>query len=270
MKYIAAIFILAISLFSSSVYAADEVYNRVISSGTIKCGYSPWPPFIVKDPNTGKMSGILYDIVTEIGKSLDLKIEWAYETGYGNYTEDLNSNRIDMMCATLWADPPRIKNSLLIDPFLYTGVYLITRKNDTRFDKDFAKLNNEEFAVSAIDGDITATLANRLFPDAKKILLGTTADPSQLAENVKSKKADATFADLGFFNDYDKKNPGQLKALKQNPAWVFGERMAIKNGETQFKYVLDTAIQELVNSGKIEDIMNKYPATSTWAPKREY
>ncbi len=271
MKHLALLFLICLT--SLPAFAKDEketAFDRVTSSGEIKCGYAAWPPFVEKDPNTEKMSGILVDILAEIGKTLDLKINWAYETGYGNYTEDLNSNRIDVMCATLWADGPRIRNSLLIDPFLYSGVYLVVKDGDTRFDKDYSLLNNEEFTVVGIDGDITQTLANKLFPKAQKVFLTNISVASEMAENIKAGKANALFADLGFYSDYNKKNPNTLKILKDNPAWVFGERMAVKKGETELKYLLDTAISELVNSGKIAEIIKKYPNTSTWPPKKEY
>lgn len=248
----------------------ESAYNHVVTSGTLRCGYATWPPFLTKDPNNGEMSGILVDIINEIGKTLNLKIDWTYETGFGNYVEDLNSGRFDVMCATLWADYARIKNSLLIDPFLYSGVYLIVRKNDARFDKNFNVLDNEAMTMTGVDGDITATLADRLFPKAKKMNLPNTASAMELAENVKTKKADAMFADLGFFKEYDAANPGQLKILLHNPAWVFGERMAVKNGEHELKYMLDTAITELVNSGKIAEIMKKYPGTSSYPPTKNY
>jgi ABC-type amino acid transport substrate-binding protein len=248
----------------------SSAYDQVIKMGTLRCGYAPWPPFIVKDPNTGTMSGILYDIVEEIGKQLDLKIDWNYETGYGNYTEDLNMNRFDVMCATLWADAGRTQNSLLIDPFLYSGVYLVVRADDTRFDQNFSLLNDEAMTVTGVDGDITMTLGNKLFPKSQKVFLSNTATASEMAENVKTGKADAMFADLGFFNDYSKANPDKLKILLQNPAWVFGERMAVKTGEWQLKYMLDTAIAEIVNSGRVEEIMAKYPGTSTVAPTKTF
>ena len=250
--------------------ARETAYARVMETGTLQCGYAVWPPFISKDPNTGAMSGVLVDVVNEIGKLLDLKIEWKYETGYGNYTEDLNAGRFDVMCATLWADAARIKNSLLIDPFLHTGVYLIVRADDGRSDNDYTALDDPSITLTGVDGDITQTLADKLFPKAKKVNLPSTGNAAELAENVKTGKADATFADLGFFNDYNAKNPGKLKALTKNPAWVFGERMAVKTGEWQLKYVLDTAIAELVNSGKLAQIMARYPGTSTYPPSKTY
>ncbi len=250
--------------------STQTAFDRVMQSGTLQCGYAVWAPFIDKDPNTGAMSGILVETMDEIGALLDLKIDWKYETGYGNYTEDLNADRFDVMCASLWVDAGRIKNSLLIDPAYYSGVYLVVKDNDDRFNNNYEILNSPDYTIATIDGDITATLADKLFPKAKKIALTSMNNASELAEHVKTGKADATFADMGFFNDYVSKNPDTVKALIENPAWVFGERMAVKKGEWQLKYMLDTAISELVNSGSLAKIMAKYPGTSTYPPSPTY
>ncbi|MCB1551812.1 MAG: ABC transporter substrate-binding protein, partial [Alphaproteobacteria bacterium] len=65
----------------------EKAYDRVVESGVIRCGYGISPPVMVKDPNTGVMSGLDVEIWNEIGKELGLKIEWAEEAGWGNFIE---------------------------------------------------------------------------------------------------------------------------------------------------------------------------------------
>ncbi len=52
-------YILVIALFIAlPVQAAEQsTLDRVLASATIRCGYFTWPPYIAKDPNTGKLSG---------------------------------------------------------------------------------------------------------------------------------------------------------------------------------------------------------------------
>jgi Bacterial extracellular solute-binding proteins, family 3 len=66
---------------------AKSVYSRVIESGKIRCGYIPYEPGLIKDPNTGKFSGIMHDTMEEIAKSLNLKVEWTEEVGWGTMIE---------------------------------------------------------------------------------------------------------------------------------------------------------------------------------------
>ncbi|MCB1555938.1 MAG: hypothetical protein KDJ15_01355 [Alphaproteobacteria bacterium] len=57
----------------STAYAADKqkepVYERVIRTEQIRCGYAMSPPVLVMDPNTKELSGLDVDLWTEIGKA---------------------------------------------------------------------------------------------------------------------------------------------------------------------------------------------------------
>ena len=44
-----------------------------------------------------------------IGKTLDLKIEWTEEVGWGNIGEGLKAGRYDMACVSMWPDAPKYK-----------------------------------------------------------------------------------------------------------------------------------------------------------------
>src|SRR5438874_1363658 len=83
--------------------SANVVYDRVMSSGVIHCGYVVYPPGLLKDPNTGKLSGVFYDIMESAAKSLQLRLEWTEEVGWGSMIEGLQANRYDMICSPVWA-----------------------------------------------------------------------------------------------------------------------------------------------------------------------
>ena len=98
----------------------DSVYDRVIRTGTIHCGYFLWPPFLEKDVNTGKMSGLSYDIMEEIGKQLSLKIEWAEEVNFASMFEGFASGRYDMICGPMFPTPARARASDFTIPLFYS------------------------------------------------------------------------------------------------------------------------------------------------------
>jgi ABC-type amino acid transport substrate-binding protein len=73
--FVALLIIIALALPAVAQDKKPSAYDRVIVSGTIHCGYFLWPPFIEKNVNTGKLSGLSYDLMEEIGKQLSLKID---------------------------------------------------------------------------------------------------------------------------------------------------------------------------------------------------
>jgi ABC-type amino acid transport substrate-binding protein len=265
MKKLLTILVL-ISLTAPAFADSTSAFDRVIQKQEIRCGYASWPPFLSKDPNTGKIVGFNVDIIEAIGKELGLKIVWTEEVGFGNYIEGLRTGRYDMMCQTVWPDAGRLKNALVTIPVHYHKVHVIVRADDKRFDNGWQKLNDPQFKAAVIDGDITNSIANLDFPKAKLDSLPQTADAAQLFTDVETGKADATFVDYGFFQDYNKKNPGKLK-IAGEVLRVYGSVFSVNNGEVQLKDMIDNALILLINSGRIAEILHKYdPASMPPAP----
>src|SRR4051812_116596 len=61
----------------------ESTYARVLRTGEIRCAYEPYAPALMKDPNTGEFSGIFYEIMTEVARRLNVKMNWVEEVGYG-------------------------------------------------------------------------------------------------------------------------------------------------------------------------------------------
>lgn len=243
MKYVLALFLI---LFSVGTASAESVYERVMRTGELRCGYFTWPPFLAKDPNSGAITGLSAEYIEKIGDILDLKIVWAEEVGVGDYIAGLNANRFDLMCMTLWPDAGRLRNSLMSRPIFYSGVYAIVRKDDHRFDQGFEKLNDSSVTISVIDGDITQTIAEKKFPKAKRFEHSQMSDLSAHTQSVVTGKTDAIFIDYGSFLDYEKSNPDTLRILKDlGPVQIFPEMLAVKNGEIELKMLLDNVIDTI-------------------------
>lgn len=241
--------------------AHETAYERIMRTGTIRCAYALWPPFLDRDPNTGKLSGFNYDIWTAIGRELGLKVEWVEEVGFGNYIEGLKTGRYDAMCQTVWPDPGRFKNALVTLPAHYHKVHVVVRADDRRFDQGWAKLNSPEFKAAVIDGDITDSIAQTDFPLMKRDSLPQATDARQMFTEIETGKADATFVDYGFFKDYDSKNPGKLK-IAGSVLHVYGSVFSLPPGEIALKSLVDSVMLKLTNSGDIATILSHYVTTA--------
>lgn len=247
-------------LFSAhSAQATETTLNRIEKSKTINCGYLVWPPYIIKDPNTGNVSGINYEIMEAIGKHLNLKINWSYEVGAGEAAAALDANKFDVMCASVWQSPGRLLTMTLTKPTFYSPAYAFTRANDARFDGDIGKANNKDVKVAAIDGDYSYDLAVEKLPNATIVALPMAASGSELLLQVLSKKADIVISDEGFINDFMKTHPGSLrKVTGAGIIRTYGELLAVRRGEYHLKNTLDQAILQLADDGIIGKITRKY------------
>lgn len=249
----------------------DTAYDRVVRTGTIRCGYFAWPPYLMKDPNTGAMSGINHDYMEAVGKTLGLKIEWTEEVSPGTAIAGLDAGRYDVMCSSLWPDEARLKHALLTAPTLYSAVYAVARWDDARFDGKAGAINAPATTIAALEGEVTFYLARDDYPEAKILSLPQMSDGAELLQSVASRKADVTFVDRGIVDDFNKTNGNALKIVENlPPARVFPEVLAVSKDEIRLKMMIDNAIGLINDRGLPATLIAKYPDYGFFAPKRNW
>ncbi|TAH36103.1 MAG: transporter substrate-binding domain-containing protein [Alphaproteobacteria bacterium] len=236
----------------------ESVFDRVMRTKTIRCGYFIRPGFLMKDVNTGEFSGIAYDYAEEMAKSLSLNIEWAEEIGGGDVASSLQSNRIDAYCSTVWPTSARARAMDFVAPIALTPLIVMVRENETRFTGDYAQLNDPQYSASYIDGSTMALMTQRAFSRAQQHSLPQLTSLMEPVNDVANGKADFALSDSFIGHDYIAKNPGKIKILNAKPVGMYTNALFIKQDEYKFKRMLDVATLELINTGVIEKIIKKY------------
>jgi ABC-type amino acid transport substrate-binding protein len=248
----------------------ESAYDRVIRTGTIRCGYGISPPALVMDPNTKQLSGVDYDIWEAIGKELGLKIEWAEEAGWGNFIEGLRSNRYDAFCSQLWPDPARSKFLTMAGPVTYSLLNAYVRADDMRFDSNTDAINDPAVTFPAIDGDVSMAIAQNHFPKAKILTLPQTATLSDIFMSITTKKADVVVMAPMMFEDLNKSNPNQLRQVQNVPSSVvYTSYYGFNAGETELRDMVDLALRTLINDGRLEKMAHSYSSTIN-VSKKDY
>jgi len=261
---------LALILISPAAHA-ESVYERVIKSSTLKCGYISYPPAMIIDPNTGEKSGIFYDFMNEVGKRLSLKVEWVQESGWGTFINDLKSDRFDMMCSTIWTNSARAREADHTTPLYYSAISAWTKSGNDSFDETLDILNNPEYSIATIDGETAATIALTNFPKAKIFSLPEMTSVADMALSVSTGKADITFLENYVAQGFLKNNPGSLK-LVGDALRVYGNALYIKKGEHDLRLMINDVIEELLNSTLLPELFDKYevPENSYFMPAKAY
>ena len=244
---------------SSGPKASTGTMEKVISSGVIRCGYVPYPPGLIKDPNTGKISGIFAEVLEKAGGNLGLKVEWTEEVGWGTMVEGLNAGRYDMIGSPVWPTSERVRVADFTEAVYYGGVEVFVRADETRFDAKLGNLNDPKFKIATIEGEAAATIAEQDFPKAGRISLPQMTDLSQLILNVVDSKADITFVDPVIAKQFMDKNPGKIKPLSPgNPIRLYPNVLMLKQSDHAFRRVLNLSIADLQNNGFVDKVISKY------------
>ncbi len=265
--------VLLISLLPLTAFAVEQketAYDRVMRTGTLRCGFIPWPPGFEIDPNTGVIKGPSKELFESIIRLTGWKVEFV-QTAMGSVPLDLQNDKFDVMCAD---GPWTITNIRLVDyttPATYSPVFIYVRANEARF-QSYADFDSKDVTFVGIDGDISADLTAVRFPHAKMHTLGSLTDPAQMMMEVADNKADAVILDPVTGEGFIKNNPGKIKAFPGDTLAVYPVGMSVRWGEDQLKQVLNRATEMAINIGLADQKLDLYdPARKTiYSPARPF
>ncbi len=240
----------------------QSVFDRVMETKTLRCGYWNWPPVYMIDANTGKTSGIFKDLMDEFARVTDLKVEWTQEVHFENLITDLNNKKIDAVCAGTWPSGNRAKFIRFSDPVFYITMNAYKRADDKRFDGDKESMNDPKVKAVAMDGEMSTEIYKTDFPKATLVSIPQLAgSATELLLNVDTGKGDITFADAVGAGEFIKNNPGKIAPVKLDiPLRSMPNTVAVAGDEERLQDFINTTIQELHNSGVVERVLKKYDA----------
>jgi ABC-type amino acid transport substrate-binding protein len=237
----------------------EDAYTRMVRDGRIRVAYISYPPSFIKDPNTGNFSGIFHEVLQEVGKGLGVKIEYTEEVAWGTMIEEIKSGRVDVVCTGIWPTTARGKLADFTTPLYYSTVRAYTRADNSKFDGNLAAINDPTTKISAVDGEMSSIIAKDDFAKAQMNGLPQNTDVSQVLLEVATNKGDVTFVEPAVAMEYVRNNPGKIKEVANvKPLRVFPNVMMVGKGEDRFRSTLNIAIQELVNNGFVDRVINKY------------
>ena len=261
---IAAIYVLVPGPTNSPEYSDPNhksVFDRIMSTREIRCGYYVFPPVTYRDPKTGDLSGFTVDMMNEIGRRAGLKIVWAEETNFVTWTESLKAGRFDVACTPNWPDTPLASVVAFSVPMFYAGMYPMVRANDPRFQSGdiIARLNQPDIRISTIEGDSIDSIVRQQFPNAVVNTLPKSSGDGTFVLDLITKKADMVLSDENGKIEFNRANPGKLKLLDQLPPVKMQPFvLAVDRNEMILKDYLDSAVQDLIYDGTMDRLLKKW------------
>ncbi|HRK97081.1 MAG TPA: transporter substrate-binding domain-containing protein [Alphaproteobacteria bacterium] len=244
--------------------AKESAYDRVIRTGVLRCGYILLPPETIKDMNTGKLSGIAFDLTEEVAKRLGVKVNWIEEVNFSTMTEGLNSNRYDAVCFSLYRYSLGAKFADFSVPLFYSKTGIYVREDDHRFDKDFSLINSEDITIATVDGEMSHFIAQDDFPNAKTLSMPQSTDLSQMMVSVETKKADVTFLNGIVAKGYMDANLGKIRDISGDaPLRVYSHGLMFAKGQYDLVKTIDLILSEMHDHGAIDKILDRYDPSGT-------
>lgn len=237
----------------------ESVYERVLRTKTLRCGYFVEPPITMRDENKDTFSGIAPDLVRIIAKELDIQIEWAEQLNFATFQQDLNNNRYDMVCGGIFI-LPRAGLTDYSNPYLFVSANGYVKKGNNRFQgKAIDDLNTPEITISGLDGEGATYSASKRLPDANMVVLPQLSNISDMLLEVSTGKTDIAFVLPSVFADFNKNNPDKLqRAGLKEPIDTYAVSFAVPRNEYAFKSLINNMLTQLQTSGELERVVRKH------------
>jgi polar amino acid transport system substrate-binding protein len=244
---------------SSGAASGQDGFDQVVATKTIRCGYVPYPPGLIKEPNSGKITGIFPETLEASAKDLGYQIKWTEEVGWGTMIEGLKAGRYDAICSPVWANSTRAQFAEFTQPLFFSGIGVYVRADERRFGNGLEGINSDSVTLATIDGEMTSIVADQDYPEAKRVALPQNSDVSQVLLNVLNRKADVTFVEPYIAEEFMKSHPGALRNLvAAKPVRIFPNTMLVAKGNYALKGLLDVMVSEMANSGRTDRLIAKY------------
>ncbi len=236
---------------------AETAYDRVMRTGVLHCAYALYPPFLDKDPNTGKLSGVAPDVMSEFEKASGVKVSWGPEIDWGDIAPTLQNGKADAFCAGMFLTPQRgrvIAGSL---PLFFSTLEAFARLDDKRFDGNTDRINQPDTRIAVNMGDLSEEVARRSFPLAQRIDKGAMGGEAELFLNVATNKADLALSGPSNLSTYNQANPAAAlrKVEFPHPLMTFQSVIGVEIHELALLNLIDATLHNLTDNGMLARIL---------------
>lgn len=236
----------------SSEKQANDTMSRVKGSGKLVLGTSAdYPPYEFHKLVDGKDKIIGFDIAIAqaIADELDVTLE-IRDMGFDGLLMALQEGKVDLVIAGMTPKPERIEQVDFTKIYYVAAQGVMIRAEDKDIYKTAADLKGHK--VGAQLGAIQEDIAKDQIEGSEVKALGKVSD---LILELKNKKVDALVMELPVANAYIKANSDLALSEIEVVDDTGGSAIAIAKGNTQFVEKLDSILDDLMSSGKIDEFV---------------
>lgn len=257
MKRFMACLVLLVITFPA--FAADNdstsAFDRVEETKTLRCGYIPYEPYIIKGFDGSPLKGITVEYMNEAAKRAGYSIDWAEEVNVDQIVPALNYGRVDAICVPCTPD----KNwDTLLEFGATVGAlpYYVYVREESTLTKD--DLKTAKFAVT--DGYALTDITKKNFPQASYLSLGQMTSVAEMYDQLRYKKVQAHVNEHVSASNYMRNNPGIIKRFSDKPLLATRMFLPSRKGDGRMTAFMKAVFDESVagNHDVLKNLMIKY------------
>jgi len=252
---LAACTILLGSVGLSQAQQQDSLLRQIKKNGVIRVCQAPYPPYNIKNPQAGEWEGLNVDIVKEIATFLSVKIE-NVDNSFSTLIPSLLTKKCDISAAATYVTPARAEQVLFTTSYASdTKVAFVPVDSPI---KNYVDLDKPNVTIVTRSGTAEEAFAKRFFKQAKIKLTTSDATQAHLLD-VAAGRSDAAFAGRTGGVMFLKQNANvKLRLIEDKQLDQSRFAIMLPAGEYQLQQYINIVLQTLRDSGKLDEITNKW------------
>jgi polar amino acid transport system substrate-binding protein len=238
----------------------EDSLARIVKSGVLRVGYIDYPPAVIKDPNTGQLSGEFVDIAKFIASQLNVRLEFE-EASWSTFMTGLQTHNYDISIAPTYIQVSRSANVAFTRPIAFLGNSAGVKKGDSRFENIQAPtdLDRSGLVVAVVQGEAADLFVKEHFKSAKVLEL-SGSDLSAPLELVATGQADVGLTDAYVTEQFVAQKPSVRDLFPNNPYNVSPMSWAVRPDDYRLLNFLNNSLEYLEATGKTAEWQKKYHA----------
>ena len=234
---------------------------HTITPGVLKVGsqqaYIPGEFF---EEGGNKVQGFSVDFIDELGKRLNLKVEWQ-QVDYSAIITGLQSNQFDMGSGGMSPNPDRLAQVDMVSYF-QSGATFILRQEDKGKYTDAQSLCGETIGMLEGSSTLEAAIAKENETCASPIVIEHYTSTPLGLQGLLSKRITAYTPDVAQTQYIVKQNPDDFVPIGDYTLVDYLINYTFTKENTQLRDAVYDALQEMMDDGTYDEILTKWGITS--------
>jgi len=238
-----------------------DTLEKIKQTGELSACYVPFATSIIKDPDTGKLSGHSVEAIEYIANQINAKVNYV-ESTWGNIVADVASGRCDMSLY-YFNLVPRAYTLAFTESLNFEGTTALVKTSDSRFNnvKDVMDFDKAEYTVVVANGEAGHIFVKDNFKKAKIEVIDVEAgDALGFLTAVSTGRADVGIVSAEGGNDFNKKHPELRNVFAKNPFSLNPIGYAVRQDDLKFLNFLNNSLSMMEVKGLTRQFEKKYDA----------
>jgi cystine transport system substrate-binding protein len=253
MRYIlkGAVFMVLAAVLSLSANAADNSLEDIRKKGQITVGLEgTYPPFSFQN-DKGELSGFEVEFAQALAKELGIKANIT-PGKWDGLLASLESKRIDVVINQVTITEERKKKYNFSTPYTYSGIQVLTKKENAKNYKSAADLGGKKIGVG-----LGSNYEQWLRENTKGVDIRTYDDDPTKYQDLNIGRTDAILVDRIAALDLVSKT-GNTLALGGEPLSKQEAGVAIRKSDEELLKAVNAAIDTLRKNGTLSKLSQKW------------